>query len=278
MKKISAHFMVCIFCIGGAISPDSKLFAGNDNFPYGARGSGMGNACVTIPGLWSVFYNQANLVNLKYTSAGIHHEMNFGISQLSTSAIAFAKPLGNGTLAICSAFFGYRGFRESKTGVSYSLHLFRGISAGVQLEYLGMNAADNSARYYALSFELGILASLSKELELGVHVFNPANIHYYGRNGEPIPPAATIGLGYKPVEFLVLTFETEEKLGSAPLCRAGIEFGLGKQLFIRTGISTIPWENSFGAGVKLKSFTIDLSVRRNPVLGYSPACSIGYEF
>ena len=141
-----------------------------------------------------------------------------------------------------------------------------------------MRSAGNSPRNKAFTFEFGLLADLNKELVLGIHLFNPANIHYNGKNGEAIPPEASIGLGYKPLESLIITAESEEKLGLSPVFRAGIEFGFGKKFLLRTGISSQPWENSFGAGIKLKQCTVDLSLNRNPILGYSPACSITYEF
>jgi hypothetical protein len=278
MKNFYLRQFACAIVISGILTPEVKLFAGNDNFPFGARASGMGNAAVTLCNVWANFYNQGNLAILKNTCIGIHHEMDFGIKQLSTTAIAIAKPVGGGTIGLCSGSFGYSGFRENKTGLSYALKLFRGVYAGIQLEYLSMRSADNSPKYNAFTFEVGILADLNKELQLGVHVFNPANIHYYGKGGEPIPPLATLGFGYKPLESLIITVETEEKLGLSPIFRAGIEFGFGKSFLLRTGISSANWENSFGAGFKLKSIIIDLSLRRNPMLGYSPACSISYEF
>ncbi len=277
MKKFYLRQFAGAMIISGILASEVKVFAGNDNSPYGARASGMGNSAVTLCDIWANFFNQANLAVLTKTSLGIHHEMDFGIKQLSTTAVAIAKPVGGGTFGLCSGFFGFSGFRENKTGLSYSLKLFRGISAGIQLEYLSMHSADNSPKYHAFTFELGMLADLNKELQFGIHVFNPANIHYNGKNGEPIPPAGTIGFGYKPLESLIITVETEEKLGLSPVFRCGIEFGFGKSFLLRTGISSLNWENSFGVGFKLKSIIIDLSLRRNPMLGYSPACSISYE-
>jgi hypothetical protein len=278
MKTFRACTFACIMLISGLWTPEVKLFAGNDNYSSGARAAAMGNAAVTLSGVWANFYNQAILAELDKTSFGIHHEMSYGMHQLATSAFAISIRAGEGTLGLCASTFGYSGFRENKTGLSYSLKLFKGISAGVQLEYLTMRAADDSPKSRAFTFELGILAELSREIRLGVHIFNPANIHYNGSRGEPISPKATIGVGYRPMESLVLSIETEKKLAADPVYRAGIEFSLGKYFQLRTGISSVSWENSFGTGFKFKGFMIDLSVCRNPILGYSPGCSLSYEF
>jgi hypothetical protein len=278
MKTFRACILACIMLICGLWTAEVKIYAGNDNYPSGARAGGMGNAAVTLCDVWANFYNQAILTELDRTSFGLHHEMRYGMHQLAISAFAISTRAGGGTLGLCASSFGYSGFRENKTGLSYSLKLFKGISAGVQLEYLTMRSADGSPKSKAFTFELGILAELSREIRLGVHIFNPANIHYNGSRGEPIPPKATIGVGYKPIESLVLSFETEKRLAADPIYRAGIEFSLSKNFKLRTGISSASWENSFGTGFKFKGFMIDLSVCRNPILGYSPGCSISYEF
>jgi len=278
MKKSVACKLACTLLISGILASESESFAGNDNYPSGARAAGMGNAAVTLTNIWANFFNQANLAELDRTMIGIHHEISFGMLQLGTSALAIARPTGGGTLGLCTSFFGYSGYNESKTGLSYSLKLFKGISAGIQLEYLSVRSADDSPKSRAFTFELGILAELNKSLRLGVHIFNPANIRYSGNQGESIPPRATIGLGYKPGESLMLTAETEKSLGYDEIYRAGIEFGFGKYFQLRTGISSSPWQNSFGTGFKIKGLLIDVSLSRNPILGYSPAFSMSYEF
>ena len=277
MKNFILHHRVRLMLISGMLCCCFELSAGNDDIPPGARASGMGGASVIMPGVWANFGNQANLALLTRTSIGIHHEFRFGLRELSATSIAFAKPAANGTFGLCYSVFGYSGFRQSKAGLSYSLRLFKGIAAGIQLDYLNIFSPDNS-RANACTFELGILADLNKEFKLAVHIFNPANIHYNGKNGEAIPPEIKMGLGYKPIESLTIIIQTDEKLGGSPVFRAGIEFGLGRILLLRTGISSNPWENSFGLGIKLKNVKIDISVRRHPILGFSPACSIGYEF
>jgi len=278
MKNFIQCRTVCTLLISGILVTGNESFAGNDNHPSGARAAGMGCAAVTLTSVWANFFNQANLTELDRTTIAIHHEISFGLSQLGTSALAIAKPIGAGTFGLCTSFFGYSGYKESKTGLAYSLKLFKGISAGIQLEYLSVSAADESPKRRAFTFELGILAKLNKELRLGVHIFNPANIHYMGGSEESLLPAATVGLGYKASESLILTAETEKNLGFDPIYRAGIEFGIGKYLQLRTGISSSPWQNSFGTGFRIKELVIDVAVRRNSLLGYSPAFSMSYEF
>jgi hypothetical protein len=277
MSKSEAGIFTCLLIIIGIVAPLDESIAGNESDPVGARASGMGNAAVTLSSVWANFSNQANLTELNTTTIGIHNEISFGINQLATSALAIAKPAGSGIFGFCASYFGYSGYNESKTGLSYSLKLFHGISAGIQLEYLCAHAGDNSPKSRVFTFDIGFLAKLSKTLNLGVHIFNPANIQYLNNSGESLSPIATIGLGYHALESLTLVGETEKSLGFDPIYRAGIEFGLGKSIFLRTGIKSSPWENSFGIGFKIKRLVIDVALSRNPILGYSPAFSMCYE-
>jgi hypothetical protein len=278
MTRIKTCIFACSLFILSNLSRESKVFAGNEDFPSGARATGMGNAAVTQTSIWANFYNQALLAELDGSIIGIHHETRFGISQLASNAIAIDLPTATGTFGLCACNFGYSGYRESKTGIAYSLKLFKGISAGVQLEYLTVHSSDDSPTSRAFTFELGILSVVNKYIRLGVHVFNPANIQYIGSKGEGLLPRATVGLGYKPMESLLLTIEIEKRLGFIEIYRAGIEFSIGKLFQLRTGVSSSPWENSFGTGFKIKRLAIDVAVRRNQLLGYSPALSMTYKF
>lgn len=278
MKMILTCIIAGSMLVSCLFFSDNEALASNDLNPKGARASAMGGASVCLADLWANFYNPANLHSIDKFSAGIFHEIKYGLPQLSTSAFSLCIPAGNGRIGFCAGYFGYSRHRESRAGLAYSMKLFHGINAGLQIDYLGMYSSDNSSRYTAFTFDAGISAEISRELALGVNVFNPVNIHYNGRNGENLSPVMNAGLAYRPVESILLCAELESMPEFRPTCRFGAEFRMGRIFFIRTGVSSLPWENSFGTGFKFKNLLLDITLVRNPVLGYSTSCSISCVF
>ena len=51
-----------------------SIFAGNENYPVGARSAAMGNATVMMSDLWSIHHNQAGLASIENISVGFHFE------------------------------------------------------------------------------------------------------------------------------------------------------------------------------------------------------------
>jgi len=50
------------------------------------------------------------------------------------------------------------------------------------------------------------------------------------------------------------------------------------QIYLRTGIDAINKTNTFGIGIKLRQFALDIAASRHLSLGYSPNISLGYSF
>ena len=268
----------CAILFLGFFLPAGIAFADGENPLVGARAAGMAYAATTLTDVWSNFFNQAALGNLDKAAFGLHHENAFMVKELALKAAALAIPANFGTFGMNASYFGYSRFHRLKTGLAFGRKLGKRISAGIQLDYFSEFTSDQNRSVHCFTFEGGLLAELPGELSFGVHLFNPANIGYYGRVSGTLSPVTRVGLGFHRVAGLILAAEAEKSLRSAPVFRFGAEYAIKHFLFLRTGISTNPLLNTFGLGLNCKNVRLDIAFSRHTALGYTPYLSLGYTF
>ncbi len=251
--------------------------AANDNIPLGARSTGMGNASVTLFDIWSVQNNQAGLAHLESLSAGIYYENKFMLPELGLSAFGAALPLkSGGTLALSYSMFGFESYKDSKLGLAYARKFTESFSGGIQLDYLNTRISEGYGSKGAIAVEAGVRVKLFENLILGAHVFNPTGAKLADYNDEKIPTTMKLGLGYTFNEKVILAIETEKNIDYPATFRAGIEYRVIPEVYLRGGISTRPVESSFGVGLQLGVMRINLSASYHESLGYSPQADLQY--
>ena len=255
-----------------------NLLANNDNNPIGARSAGMSNSSVTLSDIWSVSHNQAGLAYVNHITAGISYENRFLIPELSLKGGAFALPTKSGVFGLSYTYFGYSKYNESKVGLAYSKTLGKYISLGIQLDYLYTHIAEQYGNQGTAVGEIGILSQPVKNLYIGAHIFNPTRSKITNYNNEKIPTIIKLGLAYNFSDKVLLSTETEKDLDNKAIFRAGIEYHILEKIYLRTGISSDPVQNSFGLGLVLKNLKIDIAFVTHQILGITPHASVYYEF
>lgn len=267
-----ATIILFCFCL-------SNVHAGDHNSPAGARAAALGNSGVTYKDIWASFHNQAGLAFLKEPVAGISHERRFMFSELSSNSAAFALPTKeSGTFALSVSHFGYKLYNEQKVGLAYAKSFGDKVSAGVQFDYLGTSIAEGYGSKSAFTVEAGIQAMLVKNLWLGAHIYNPNKAKLADYNKEKIPSVLSLGLNYSFSDKVNIGVETKKDLDAAAIIKAGIEYHPVKQLYLRGGIATDPLLSSFGFGLVLQNFVIDVAAAYHQNLGFSPNISLAYNF
>ena len=251
----------------------------SDNSPLGARSAGIGGASVSLADIWSVQNNQAGLGFVRDMSAGVFYQNQFMVKELSTKAGAFALPVKGGTFGISISNFGYSLYSENKYGLAFGKSFGEKISAGVQMDYFSEKFGD---AFYGtkniLAAEFGIIAKPLKNLTLAVHIFNPTKAKLTGYNDERISTIMRLGLNYKFSDKVFIACETEKNIDKKNIFKAGIEYQPIKELYLRAGISTNPSLSSFGVGINIKNFHVDISSTYHSVLGLSPQIGLRYDF
>lgn len=268
MKKIITVITV-VFSI-------NYLFATNGNDVVGSRSISLGGYSTTLSDAWSTNNNQAGLGLVNELSGGIYYENRFLLKETSYKAGTFVLPLKKGTFGLSITSFGYSAYSENKAGLSYGIKLAEKVAVGVQLNYLNHRLSADYGQSNTFTAALGVIASLTKELTVGAHVYNPSRTKLASYNNERVPTIMKLGLDYKFSDKVFLAVEAEKDINFSPILKVGVEYQAIEMLYLRGGISTNPTQSSFGFGLKFTQFKIDLSSSFHQTLGLTPTVSLIY--
>ncbi len=252
------------------------IYAQNSSSPMaGARGLAMGDASIVFTDIHSIYSNQAGLAFMEGVGFSVGAEKRFLTSEINSYTAGFAYPTKAGTFGLSMNYYGFSGYNEQKIGLAYARKLSKKLSIGAQFDYLGYSIPEygNKALF---TFELGIQAQLIENLVVAAHVFNPVRQEIV--EDEKVPSVFKLGAGYLPFEKLTITGEFEKDIDMDMTFKMGIEYFLVDIFCLRAGVSTDPFLNSFGMGLKLKNgLMIDLASSYHHTLGFTPAISISFE-
>ncbi|MBP7496161.1 MAG: hypothetical protein KA792_00655 [Bacteroidales bacterium] len=250
---------------------------GQNNNAAGGRSAAMSHSSLCLEDLWSVFNNQAGLAGYGKTAAGIYCEQRYMLKDLQSKAIALAVPSKSGVFGISYSSFGFNQYSENKTGLAFSKAIFKNFSAGIQLDYLYNHIEGDYNEYSVLTFEAGILAKISKKFSFAAHIFNPVNQSKDPDTRELNSSLIKAGLLFKPIEKILITSEIEKNFNCKPQLKAGTEYNIVKNIYLRGGLSTNPVINSFGFGFYWRKIQVDFASSIHQTLGYSPQFSLVYN-
>jgi len=248
---------------------------GNDLI--GARSAAIGGYNVTLSDVWSSNNNQAGLGFVENLSGGIYYENRFLLKETSYKAGAFVLPFKKGAFGLSVTSFGFELYNETKAGLSYGMRFGDKFSMGVQLNYLNTSLSQKYGSKTSVTGAVGIIAKLSKELSLGVHVYNPTRAKLAEYENERVPTIMKLGLDYRFSDKVMFGVSTEKDVNFDAVVNAGIEYHIIDMLYLRGGISTNPTQYAFGIGMQLKDFKVDISSSFHQTLGITPAISIIYS-
>lgn len=272
MLNLTKHLLLFIVVL---FSTHADAQIGND--VVGANATGMGGFNVTQNDVWSANNNQAGLGFLEDICGGIYYENRFLLQETSYRAGAFVLPVKHGAFGVSVASFGYQLYSETKAGLSYGQRLGENISVGVQLNYLNTKLTQEYGSKNTLTGAFGLIAKLSEEMSVGVHVYNPTRSQLAEYDNEKVPTIMKLGVAYRFSEKVMLGVETEKDMNYDAMLKAGLEYHVTEIFYLRGGISTNPTLSSFGFGLQMKSLKMDVSSSFHQTLGMTPAISLVYQ-
>ena len=254
-------------------------FSGNENYAIGGRATGMGNTGLCLADVWAIRYNQAALADVSSISTGISYESRFLLKAMGIQSFAMAIPTKkSGTFGLNYTGFGDNLFRESKIGLGYGMKISDKFNIGIRLNYHSLQLGNNYGRANNLTFELGLLAKPTKNLQIGFHLFNPSQTKLNEYQQEIIPVIMNLGISYQFSDKLRTNLELEKDIEFPFSVKAGIEYLPTEHFYLRAGISTNPGVPSIGFGVVKKQFNLDFSASLHPALGITPSLGMTYSF
>ncbi len=250
------------------------LFGQNGSPVYnGGRTLGMGNTGVVNRDLTSVYSNQAGLAYLTSMQAGVFGSRRFMIADINSVGAAFAYPTKSGTFGIDVNYFGFEGFNQQSIGLNYGRKLFDKLAIGGKA-LVNTTAIPEYGNTSTFTFALGFYSRLLDKVHLAGHVFNPIRMDI--APNEPMTTSLRIGLTYFPSKKTTLNLEAEQDLEYDMRIKAGMEYQLIEQLYLRLGVQTEPVQIAFGIGFELEQLKIDVASQYHQVLGFTPGISVIY--
>ena len=256
----------------------SSMLLAQNGIPQNAsaRGAGMANASLTFTDINSLYVNQAGLGFLENLSFSVYGERRIiGADGLNCFLVGVAYPHEKiGTFGLSLHYFGYDTYNEQKIGLAYARKLTKHFSIGAQFDYLGTRIGEYGTAH-SFTFELGVLARVTKHFHLAAHVFSPLQVQL--PNGDKLPSVFKLGGAYIPSSKVRIAAEIEKDLENPFVGRFGVEYHPIPALYIRAGVATTPIVGSFGLGLKVKSLRIDLATSYHIVLGFTPSLGLSYR-
>lgn len=267
MKSLLLFFLASLFSI--------SVFAQNGTpLPAGARGMAMGNTGIANQTINSIFSNSAGLAYLKGTHLVAFGEQRFAGLGINNIAVGAGHSVGSGTFGLSLQSFGAEAYSEQKIGLSYARKLFNQLSMGVQFDYIN-TSIDKYGSTGAFTFEIGFVASLNKDITVGVHAFSPIRVAI--TDEEDLPSSIGFGFSYHPSKKVTFNAEVEKAIDTDLSINAGLEYWIHKVVSIRVGGSVQPTLATFGLGFKVNdNFYIDVASTWHQVLGVSPGLGVRY--
>lgn len=267
LQKISVS--VLLFFLSLAASGIDRY-----SFTAGAAEAGTGYACITKTGFWSSFHNQAILAFNKSLIMGINYENRFSLKETGLRSAGIAVPVNNAAVAGVFSHFGYADFSRSFAGIACGLMLSEKLSAGVQIDYFRERMAGEYKNKQFISFETGVLISITENVSAGIHLFNPVP-NSLRKTG--VPSRLRAGTGIRMNSALIAGIEAEISTGEKLNLRTGFEYEAARNLYLRGGFSTQSASFSLGLGYILKSLMTDISFSTHERLGITSSVSLIYK-
>ncbi len=239
-----------------------------------ARSIAMGGTGINFQDANSIFHNQAGLAYLDTWQGIINAESRFIRSPINNFGVGAILPSDFGTFGLVLHHFGIEAFNNQKIGLAYGRKLAKGFSLGAQFDFINVNIPEYGSKG-TVTFEMGVQATITKEIRLGVHVFSPRNIEFV--EDFTIPTIYKAGIIYTPSSKTFLSLELEKDLDFPLRIRTGLEYRFIDAFYMRVGTATAPSLVSLGLGVKVPSgLQVDIASAYHQVLGITPSLSMTY--
>ncbi len=241
----------------------------------GAREAALSLAVVGLPGSFSVFHNQAFLTENRNFAANVSYRQPYFIQGYQQSALSLVCPIEATVIAAGVSQSAIADYKETNIGISIAKKLSGKLSAGILINYFSLNFPEDGGHKGSFQVDGGIGYRFSKQLSLGFHLRNIAEskIETF-QHSLTFPLIIRGGASFLLTEQIMMVTEAVFDKENGLCFRNGLEYKLLENFWIRGGISTNPFQHSFGLGYRWNLFQLDFAMVHHEILGYSPTFSV----
>ena len=237
--------------------------------PLSVRYAGLGAYSKNFSDIFSAVSNQAAVAQLKTSGFAVYGERRFMLTELNAFTAIAAFPTTSGIFGLQGDYFGSAAFNENQLGILYGRKVAKKIDIGVKFNYYTVRIPGYGSEA-AVNFEGGAIFHFSDKLHAGIHVYNPTSSRLGKTGQEKLASVYRLGAGYEASEMLFISAEMVKEEGRHVSVNAGFQYNLHKNIFIRTGISTLTDNSYVSIGFQLSFARIDVNAAYHPQLGFTP--------
>ncbi|MDE0472402.1 MAG: hypothetical protein OXH57_10715 [Ekhidna sp.] len=250
-------------------------FSQSGSYQFGARSSAMGGASLTLADEYSLFNNIGALGRLDHHSIFAGYQNRYGVTEFQTIAggAVYRHRLGN--VGVGYYKFGDDLFSEQRIHLAIGNQL-QMVSLGIGVDVI-QYTIESIGTKRAMVIEFGGLAEVTPQLFFGAHILNITQTELDSELEEPLPTVMKAGFSYRPSDELILGVEVERDLDFDEIIKAGVEYMIIKDVFLRTGISTRPLIAAFGIGFHSKRLRLDYSFSNDSKLGNIHEVAVAHQ-
>jgi hypothetical protein len=294
MRYIVVLVTLCVFSVAaGAVTTGVDFL----KLSVGARATGMGESCTGLyTDVTASCWNPAGMAQLPRPELGFMH--SDAVADASLEFIGFAYPTRYGVFGISGVahiikpvpvtlgdgtVLGDLNWMDSAVSVSYARAVNSMLSCGIGgkiIQRRESNPIFGSSEGTAFSVDAGVICRTPvKGLQAGAAVLNTgSDLRMSGEvKSDVLPRTTRIGVAYeRPLDdriTLILASDLHRILDGGWYSGFGLEAGLGKTVFLRTGYSRKEGNIegiSYGIGIKRGNFRVDYSnVPASELVGYT---------
>lgn len=246
-------------------------------YVIGAREAALSGAVVSIPGVWSVFYNPAGLAMIHRLHTGVYHESVFMLKELSVSAGSAVFPAINGNMGLGLLQSGHRSFRENRIILAYGTRISAKITAGLQFCGIAGTIPEDPGYAGYATFGTGFIFTPSSGISFGAYLFNPVAAGSERMIKSLDDPFSISVGGYYPFSRdVMLTWEAGLQKELPVTGKTGIEISPAENVTLRCGLALLPVSFSFGTGYSHRDMTLDIAFSYHEYLGITPSLSLQF--
>lgn len=248
----------------------------SQDFPVGARATGVGNTAVTLQDAWSTFQNISGLGSVKKTSLLFGYENQFSVSEgLQTVGAGIVVPTKIGVGSVGVSKFGDQLFSLHTLSLGYG-HQIDQFNLGIRVSQQQYSMESFGTRSFVV-VDIGGIATLVPELVWGLQIKNINRATISGFTGERKASFIQTGLSYRPVKALMCNVELEHEIHQPLIVKAGVEYRWEQKVAFRTGINSQSLQHYFGIGLAHRVLNFDYALSTHASLGLSHQLSIAYH-
>ncbi len=267
MKKRVFLFLIFFGCLQTQAQPTQPS----------AEAAALGGSFVTQHAVFSSRHNVAGLAFLEKNAIGAGMRNNYLANNLNDFYLLGAFKLGKGYLGFDVLNYGFDAYQQNEIGLSYATKIAANWSVGARLRYAHNSIPAESVSRFLVTGDVGILGKINS-WRFGATVQNLLQSQWQGRVVEREPNILRIGGGYYFSGETAITAEFYKAENAPADVRFGFNYAPLPQLDLRFGFATLQPNVTFGLGILLSTFEINLAATWHQQLGLSPVTDAVYAW